>query len=334
VAFGREPGKRLDVLRCQFKGSDVPPMTLTPDMPEEQILAFPPFRTLQPEKMALPKGAVLRPRIVRNRCFLRPVVEIQGTPGVLQTYTLGIEDYPSKVLQDTIHLPGLRGNPERAYPVTAAGPEFPGTFEKYTASIVAQWSSHSPGQLDQLGEDLNALGLTWKVETKALDDTRVELRVGRLQKPRQGGAHDLVNIADVGFGVSQTLPVLVALLVAQPGQLLYIEQPEIHLHPRAQVAMASLLAKAARRGVRVVVETHSSLLLLGVQSQVAEKELSPDLVKLHWFTRNDTNGATMVASADMDEAGRFGDWPEDFDDVTLKAQARYLDTAEALLAHE
>jgi predicted ATPase len=215
--------------------------------------------------------------------------------------------------------------------LTAVGPEFPGTFDNYTASIVAQWSNNSPHTLTHLSEDLNALGLTWKVEARAVDDTQVELRVGRLRKPQRGGSRHLVNIADVGFGVSQTLPVVVALLAAQPGQLLYIEQPEIHLHPRAQVAMASLIAKAARRGVRVVAETHSSLLLLGVQSQVAEGKLDPANVKLHWFIRDDTSGATTITSADLDAAGRFGDWPEDFDDVTLKAQKEYLDAADRLL---
>ena len=92
----------------------------------------------------------------------------------------------------------------------------------------------------------------------------------------QGTPEDLVSIADVGFGISQTLPVIVALLAAEPGQLVYIEQPEIHLHPRAQMAMAKILADAANRGVRVVAETHSSLLLLGIQSLVAEGKLSPD----------------------------------------------------------
>ena len=51
----------------------------------------------------------------------------------------------------------------------------------------------------------------------------------------------MVSIADVGFGVSQVLPVLVALIVAKPGQLVYLEQPELHLHPRAQVALAQEL---------------------------------------------------------------------------------------------
>ncbi len=136
----------------------------------------------------------------------------------------------------------------------------------------------------------------------------------------------MVSIADVGVGVSQTLPVLVALQVAKPGQLVYIEQPEIHLHPRAQTAMAQVLANAAQRGVRVVAETHSSLLILGIQTLVAEGKLAPELVKLHWFERR--NGRTEITSRDLDEAGAFGDWPEDFADVTLEAESRYLNAAE------
>jgi predicted ATPase len=141
----------------------------------------------------------------------------------------------------------------------------------------------------------------------------------------------MVSIADVGFGVSQTLPVIVALLTARPGQLVYIEQPEIHLHPRAQVAIAEIFADAANRGVRVVVETHSELFLMGVQSLVAEGKLAPDKVKLHWFTRQE-NGNTKITSADLDESGSFGeDWPEDFAEVSLSIQNRYLSAAEAKL---
>ena len=110
-----------------------------------------------------------------------------------------------------------------------------------------------------------------------------------------------------------------------------LEQPEIHLHPRAQTILAEIIADAAKRGVRVVVETHSDLLILGVQTLVAEGKLSPDIVKLHWFSRNE-KGATSITSADLDETGAFGeDWPEDFADVRLQAQQRYLDAAEARL---
>jgi predicted ATPase len=151
--------------------------------------------------------------------------------------------------------------------------------------------------------------------------------VGRLPPNNNNLGNDLVSIADVGFGVSQTLPVLVALLAAEPGQLVYLEQPEIHLHPRAQVALAEVLADAARRGVRVVAETHSSLLLLGIQTLVAEGKLDPELVKLHWFKRDEQTGVTKIASADLDERGAFGEWPEDFADVELAANNHYLNAS-------
>ena len=255
--------------------------------------------------------------------------------------SLGNDDFTYKVplfpidlsaLQDILHVPGLRGNPERSYPISASGPQFPGDFANYTASVILRWMKEDKSRLSQLCQHLKQLGLTWKVEAKKLDDAHVELRVGRLPRLAKGGARDMVNIADVGLGVPQVLPALVALLEANSGQLVHIEQPEIHLHAKAQVAMAGLLAEAAKRGVLVVVETHSSLLLLATQTLVAKGELSPDLVKLHWFERDKKSGATLITSRDLDEAGRFGDWPEDFDDVSLETEAKYLDAVEAKLA--
>jgi predicted ATPase len=133
----------------------------------------------------------------------------------------------------------------------------------------------------------------------------------------------------VGFGVSHALPVLVALIAATDQNLVFIEEPEAHLHPNAQLEMASVLAEAAKRGVRVVVETHSSILLRGVQTLVARGKLSPDLVKLYWFTRN-KQGFTKIHPAELDENGAFGDkWPEDFDDIELGAESALLDAVEA-----
>jgi len=208
---------------------------------------------------------------------------------------------------------------------------FPGTFEIYAASLISHWQATEDTRLNDLGTALERLGLTWKVSSKQVDDVSVEVMVGRFIHGTNGNSKYLVSIADVGFGISQILPVIVALLTAEPGQLVYIEQPEIHLHPLAQTAMAQILADAANRGVKVVAETHSSLLLLGIQSLVAEGKLSHDKVKLHWFKRRPEDGITEVISADLDEAGAFGDWPEDFADVELKEQSRYMDAAEQRL---
>ena len=259
--------------------------------------------------------------VKRSRCFL----ELVSQDG--HSSFPGIHAIDSDIF-NSIHLPGLRGNPERTYKPASTGPRYPGTFENYTASIIHEWQEMGDERLEMLSDALYALGLTGQVGTKKIDDTRIELRVGRLPHYRTDKT-DMVSIADVGFGVSQVLPVLVALIVARPGQLVYLEQPELHLHPRAQVALAQVLAAAAKRGVRVVAETHSSLLLLAIQTLVAEGDLSPELVKLHWFTRGE-NGATKIDTADLDEVGAYGDWPEDFDDVDLKAQSRYLNAVDRI----
>ena len=281
---------------------------LYPEMPSEEIKS-------QTERAAIPEYDV----VSRLRCFLR--LESQDGHGSA-TMTSNLEAN----IFNSIHLPGLRGNPERISNLSSTGPLYPGTFEHYVASLIHDWQEARDNRLKTVADALYTLGLTGQVHTQKIGDVGIEVRVGRLPYDRTDEA-DMVNIADVGRGVSEVLPVLVAVIAAEPGQLVYLEQPELHLHPRAQVALARVLADAARRGVRVVAETHSSLLLLGVQTLVAEEDLSPELVKLHWFTRRE-DGVTKVDSVDLDEAGTYGDWPVDFDDVDLGTQSRYLDAVD------
>jgi predicted ATPase len=267
-------------------------------------------------------------KVIRDRSFLTLELFLEKENVSLRFFHPG--ELLASRLAGLIHVPGLRGNPERDYKTTAVGEIFPGTFEKYVASVINHWQLNSDERLTQLGAYLEDLGLTWKVKATQRDETQVELKVGRLPHCAHGGANDFVSIADVGFGVSQTLPVLVALLAAKPGQLVYIEQPEIHLHPRAQRSLAAIFAEAAKRGVIVIVETHSALLIRGIQTLVAKDELVQEIVKLHWFQR-DSSGMTSVSSADLDETGAFGDWPEDFDEVELSSDNEYLSAAEAKL---
>ena len=310
----------VEMTKIEIKHELLPPknVTLYPEMSSKEIKSL-------ADQGLIPKGLIPQrfEAVGRSRCFL--CLESQdGRMSFEVTHDLEFHIF------NTIHLPGLRGNPERTYKPTSTGPRYPGTFEHYVASIIHEWQETTDERLKTLADALHTLGLTGQVGTEKIGDTRIELQVGRL--PHQGtGETDMVSIADVGFGVSQVLPVLVALIVAQPGQLVYLEQPEMHLHPRAQVALAQVLADAAQRGVLVVAETHSSLLLLAVQTLVAEGHLSPELVRLHWFTRGE-NGATKIDTADLDEAGAYGDWPEDFDDVDLKAQSRYIKAAQSRLA--
>jgi hypothetical protein len=274
----------------------------------------------------------------REGCFLDVSVNrrVGRDIGIVNQIGFGPHDY-SRFLRDIIHVPGLRGNPERTYNSSAAGLTYPGTMDLYVASVIHGWgSSDGPGKekLLSLGENLRHLGLTWKVKAQRIDDIRLELLVGRMPSSQSSGANDLVSIADVGFGVSQALPILVALHAARPHQVVYIEQPETHLHPKAQTRLGDILVDAAKRGVRVVVETHSSLLLRAVQTSVAKGEIAPDRVSLNWFSRDQETGFTKVEKANLDSAGRFGSWPVDFDEVADEADWAFLNAVQEAVEHD
>lgn len=242
------------------------------------------------------------------------------------TITLKFTHALEITLGSIMHIPALRILPRRTYLATTFQYQIKGTFDVYAAGTISQWQQQgNTVALTQLNDYLQRLGLTDTVTAKVKNANEIELSVSRLPAGTKAKARkaDMVNIADVGIGVSQVLPILVALIAAQEGQIVYVEQPELHLHPRAQVAMAELLAEAANRGVRVIVETHSSLLLLTVQTLIAEDKIKPTDVALHWFAR-DAKGATRVTYVQPDEDGAYGDWPEDFGDVELKAQDAYL----------
>lgn len=328
--FQYQPGKGIDIF--ETRTSRWPHFPLHPDMDLSADEIDETLRDIVKKEMPV---AIFQPdditRIAtyRRRCFLG-----LGIHAGQFTNTNDFRFFPyQQSLNALIHVPALKDNP-RLYRSAGIGLrrgiQYEGTFDYYIASIIESWQDSQDDRLEMLGKSLESLGLTWQIQARRLNDVEIELRAARLPKRQEDGPEDLVNIADMGVGVSQVLPALVALLTAVPGQLVYLEHPERDLHPRAQVALAKLLADAAKRGVRVVVETHSPLLLLGVQTLVAEGKLPPDHVALHWFERSE-DGATTVTSADLDEAGAFGDWPEDFADVDLKSDSRYLDAAESVL---
>lgn len=227
-----------------------------------------------------------------------------------------------------IHLPGLRGKPHD-YPMTRPeerGSRFTGPFHPYTAGLLLGWKERHDPRLMAIGDDLRLLGLSWTVDVRQRGDTKIEVQLGRLPNSQKDNAMDMVNISDVGIGASQVLPIIVALRAAKRGQVVHIEQPELHLHPRAQRALADLLVAAALRGVVLIIETHSSILLKEVQIRIAKGAIKPEHVALHWFTR-DHDGAAQVRTADIEANGAYGDWPVDFDDVEMDVERDYIEAA-------
>jgi predicted ATPase len=120
----------------------------------------------------------------------------------------------------------------------------------------------------------------------------------------------------VGFGVTQVLPIVVAALSADPGNLLLVENPEVHLHPAGQALMGNFLAQVAGAGVQVMLETHSDHILNGIRRAVRAEQLSPSQVTLHFFRPRSEHDpeAAQIISPQLDAAGNVDVWPDGFFD--------------------
>jgi hypothetical protein len=264
-------------------------------------------------------------RLERDRCFLNVIFERGDTSHELP---LSPKDLVERDILHIIHISALRGNPKRVYPKTSIEERFPGTFEPYVASIIYQWSKNQPEKIAELNNFMKQLNLVDAVSINLVSDTAVEVIVPQsavIDSPKYGS---WFNIADVGFGISQTLPILVALLVAKPGQIVYIEQPEIHLHPSAQLELGNIITRAAKNGIRVIIETHSDYLITGIQTEVAKGNIDPKNVIFHWFSKN-RSGVTSIKSTTLLEDGTYKkNWPEDLSNAYLHAQSQFLDESE------
>jgi len=120
-----------------------------------------------------------------------------------------------------------------------------------------------------------------------------------------------VNIADVGFGASQVLPVVVECFLAPRGSLLLVEHPEIHLHPKVQSDLGDMLIEASKEKT-LMVETHSEHLLSRVRRRVAEGKISKSDVAIYYFSPRPKG--TRVHEVRINDLGQFEPetWPEGF----------------------
>jgi hypothetical protein len=254
--------------------------------------------------------------------YLLPSVGMRLPPVIFSRPFDVLEFWVSRL----IHVPGDRGTGSRYHRWSPIGNRISsGLFQDHYASALWDLNRQKSDQVGKLQEYMYKMGLGTRIQTKKINDVDMEVLVSRTMTGGLSAGEDMVNIADTGLGVGYALPWLVALVLADH-QPVYIEEPEAHLHPEAQYRSAEVLADAAHRGNTVIVETHSDILLLGLQKLVAEGKLKPEDISLNWFQR-DESGATHVSKADVTPAGQFGDWPGDLSFILMKAQGDYLDAS-------
>jgi hypothetical protein len=137
----------------------------------------------------------------------------------------------------------------------------------------------------------------------------------------------LRNLIDVGYGVSQILPLLVDLLREKRPRLYLIQQPEVHLHPRAQAELGSLLAAIAKEGSKqLLIETHSDYIIDRVRMEVRKETLKPADVMILYFERD--RSEVTVSPIELDENGNLLETPPSYRAFFLEEEERFMGLAD------
>ncbi len=139
-----------------------------------------------------------------------------------------------------------------------------------------------------------------------------ELRYEYIEGRDKTNSYKSVN---VGFGITYVLPVVIALISATPGDIILLENPEAHIHPKGQRMLGELIAAACAGGVQVILETHSDHVMNGIRLSVKKGKMKPENAQFFYFYKdmNDSYKHKFISPV-LDENGRLNEWPEGFFD--------------------
>ncbi len=284
--------------------------------------------------------------LVRNQgrvWKLPPPIRFYGFPDEVSAYyqNAGFTSDLALALEQQLkriqYLGPLREDPRRSYIWSGEVPEHVGWRGERAveAMLAASNRSISPGYKRHsrpfqvaIAEWLHQLGLLESFEVHQIAPHRKDYEV----LVRTRGSDQKVNLPDVGFGVSQVLPVVVQVFYALPYTTVLLEQPEIHLHPGVQTALADLFIEAVRsredsrdRSIQLLVESHSEHFLRRLQRRLAEGVLKPDDVALY-FCESSTDRAS-VRQLEVNLYGEIANWPEGFFGDDMGELAARMDAA-------
>lgn len=196
----------------------------------------------------------------------------------------------------------LRNYPQRFYILSGESPQDVGMQGENTIELLIS-SEMKKGQNLKSRTDywMNNFGLAKKLIIERIKGSHYYVKV--IDPTRETET----NISDVGFGISQILPVIVETLFSPPDSLILIEQPEIHLHPKIQADLADLFISESKKK-KFIIETHSEHLVTRIQRRVAEGVINASDVKVYYF--NMGKNGTILKELIMDDNGYFNEWPK------------------------
>lgn len=269
------------------------------------------------------KGAWKPSAPVRFYGFPDEVVAYHQNADFVQSLNLETE----KLFRWISYLGPLRIKPERLYSWTGIKPESVGYSGEYTVPAILAARRKKIGMVkpgksrasparpfeEIIAQKLKKMGLIEEFGVNSISEQRQEYEV----KIRTRGSGDWVDLPDVGFGISQVLPVLVQCFYAPRGSIIVMEQPEIHLHPSAQSALADVMIDVvnskqdgADRNIQVIIETHSEHFLRRLQRRIAEDTVSREKVSAYFA--NITKTPATLEPLQIDTFGNIQNWPDNF----------------------
>ncbi len=208
------------------------------------------------------------------------------------------------------YISSFRHPPERTYYRRTKGALKVGRYGENHIDQLIEWEQSKSRQFRMLVKSLQELKLLNEIHTKTFPGGRFDIKV----KPSHASVD--TSLIDVGFGVSQFLPIIVADLQLERGATLAISQPEIHLHPSAQ----SLLGEYFLRNVtsnekRYIIETHSEYLINKFRALIAKGDLKPDDVSVYYLRKTSDRSNSFRITFTKD--GKIEGAPNDFFDTYM-----------------
>lgn len=210
----------------------------------------------------------------------------------------------------------IRSNPHRTYDPTRPQSDPEGAnIPTYLANLAnvnyedkQEWTDLK-ASMEKFGSES---GMFHEIEVKQLSDMEGGPFQLQIKVDGDGKARPCRNLIDVGYGVSQVLPVLTEVLRADSPPVMLFQQPEVHLHPSAQAALGSLFCLAASAGRQLVVETHSDYIIDRILLDIRDRrtKLKPDDVSILYFERGDRD--VTIHSMRIDAEGTVRDEPEGY----------------------
>lgn len=208
------------------------------------------------------------------------------------------------------YINSFRVLPERTYYKEVIIDEKIGKYGENFVQQIVEWENHNSPEFHRLNDILRKLGILHEIKTKKFKGGRVELRARAKRRSVQ------TSLLDVGFGVSQLLPILVADLQLPEGSTLIISQPEIHLHPSVQAAFADYIVYNVKHQKKnYILETHSEYLINRLRLNVVKKELDPTDVKTYYF--ENTSDGSIVYDIKFTQKGEIKNAPQGFFDTYM-----------------